>query len=311
MNLALLSGSAHPALAQAVAGSLGVSPVRTAVERFVDGELQIELLDGVRGSDVYLVQPTSPPVDTHVLELLLLADACRRAGASRITAVIPYFGYARQDRRATGREPVSARLIADLIQTAGIHHVVAVDLHSTAIEGFFTVPVEQLTAVPVLAAALDVPQEPAAIVAPDLGAVKLAERYAAFLHLPVAIVHKTRLSAQEVRAGSIVGDVSGRAPVIIDDMITTGGTVHAAATALLAAGCLPRITVLATHAVLVGPALARLQSLPLARFVVTDSVVPGSSLPAQAEVVSLAPLLGAAIRRLHDETSLPDLLRHS
>lgn len=307
MNPLLLTGSAHPSLGQAVAGSLGLPLARVTTQRFVDGEMQVEIEETVRGRDVYLLQPTSPPVHEHLLELLLLADACRRAGAARLTAVIPYFGYARQDRRAHGREPVSARLVADLIQASGIQRVVAVDLHTAAIEGFFAAPVEHLTAVPVLAASLVSVPEHGVVVAPDLGAVKLAERYAALLHLPMAIVHKTRLTAEEVRVSGIVGEVRGRLPIIVDDMITTAGTVQAAAAALLAAACEPRITILASHALLVGPATARLQGVPLAGLIVTDSVVPGSALVPQAEVVSLAPLLADAIRRLHEDATLAPL----
>jgi ribose-phosphate pyrophosphokinase len=310
MNPLLLSGSAHDALAREVAGSLGLPLCRLGMQRFLDGELHVEVQESVRGRDVYLIQPISPPADGHLMELLLLADACRRAGAGRLTAVVPYFGYARQDRRASGREPVSARLVADLVQASGIQHVVAVDLHTAAIEGFFAVPIEHLTAVPVLVAALGPVAERAVIVAPDLGAVKLAERYAALLQRPVAIVQKTRLSGEEVRAGSVVGEVQGRSPVIVDDMITTGGTVHAAAKALLAAGCLPSMTVVASHALLVGPALQRLGSLPIAQFVVTDSVVPSTGLPIETRIARLGPLLADAIQRLHAERSLESLLVH-
>jgi len=209
-----------------------------------------------------------------------------------------------------GREPVSARLIADLIQTSGIGRVVAVDLHTPAIEGFFAQPVEHLTATPLLAAAVALASEAAVIVAPDLGAVKLAERYARQLHLPVAIVHKTRITAEEVRVGGIVGEVRGREPIIVDDMISTAGTVHAACTALLAADCLPRITIAASHAVLVGAAIARLQSLPLELLVVTDSVALATELPPRTQVVGLGALLADAIRRLHEDSSLESLRAH-
>ena len=181
------------------------------LERFPDGELHIELQESVRGHEVYLVQPTCPPVDEHLLELLLLADACRRAGAIHLTAVIPYFGYARQDRRAHGREPLSARLIADLLVSSGIQRLVAVDLHSQGVESAFAIPVEHVSAVPLLAEAVRFSvSRNAVIVSPDLGAVKMAERYARILDLPVAIVHKTRLSGAEVAVQRIVGDVRGK-----------------------------------------------------------------------------------------------------
>ncbi len=308
MELVVLAGPANAPLAGAVTRHLGLRPGKLVLERFPDGELQIEIRESVRGDDVYLIQPTSPPVDEHLLELLLLADACRRAGAARVTAVVPYFGYARQDRRARGREPLGARLVADVMAASGLHRVVAVDLHSPAVEGCFAVPVEHLSAVPMLAQALR-PHvgSGAVIVSPDLGAVKLAERYARLLELPVAIVHKTRISGSEVSVRAVVGEVAGRTPVVVDDMISTGGTVAAAVTALLEAGCRPDVAVVATHALLVGPAAERLRSLPLRRFLSTDSVAPAASLPLPLETVSLGPLLADAIRRLHADRSLGDL----
>jgi ribose-phosphate pyrophosphokinase len=265
----------------------------------------------VRGRDVYLVQPTGPPVDEHLMELLMLADASRRAGAARVTAVMPYFGYARQDRRAHGREPVGARLVADLIRTAGIERVVAIDLHSAALEGFFSMPLEHLSAVPTLAeAARALVGLDAVIVAPDLGAAKLADRYADLLDLPVAIVHKARISGEQVRVRRITGDVLDRQPIVVDDMISTGGTIEAAATALLAAGAAPEIMVVATHALLVGAAEERLARAGVRRLIATDSVPPtaGGRLP--RETVSVAWLLADAISRLHRDLSLTDLIAH-
>ena len=193
MSLKILTGSANPALAESISGKLGLQLTQRILERFPDGELHIELQESVRGHDIYLVQPTCPPVDEHLLELLLLADACRRAGAIHLTAVMPYFGYARQDRRAHGREPLSVRLIADLLAKSGIQRLVAVDLHSQGVESAFAIPVEHVSAVAILAEAVrsSVPRN-AVIVSPDLGAVKMAERYAKLLDLPVAIIHKTR-----------------------------------------------------------------------------------------------------------------------
>jgi ribose-phosphate pyrophosphokinase len=246
-----------------------------------------------------------------LIELLLLGDACRRAGAARVTAVIPYFGYARQDRRASGREPVSARLVADLLQTGGFDRVVAVDLHTTALEGFFAIPLEHLTVVPLLAEAARTGLAPhSVVVAPDLGAVKLAERYGALLLQPVAFVHKTRLSGTEVRAGAVIGDVRDRAPVIVDDMISTGGTIAAAVGALLEAGAVPDVSVVATHALLVGPALQRLAALPLRRLIATDTVIPQAGPAVPLEVASVAPLLAEAVDHLHHGRSLRGLLLH-
>ena len=310
MELKLLAGSAHPRLAADIAGQLGTPLCRCDLRRFPDLELHVQLQDSVRGHDVFVVQPTSPPVETHIFELLLLADACRRADAGRITAVVPYFGYARQDRRAGGREPVTARLVADLMRAAGLQRVVAVDLHSPAIEGFFSVPVEQLTAVTLLADSVRGRlASPTVVVAPDLGAAKLADRYAQRLDLPVAIVHKQRLGAEKVAARRITGEVRGLAPLIVDDMISTGGTIEAASTALIAAGCAPEITVLATHALLVGAAVERLIRLPL-RLVTTDTVANAQRPAISIDRVSLAPLLAAAIERLHKGESLEGLAVH-
>jgi ribose-phosphate pyrophosphokinase len=311
MDLTILAGSSNRSLAEAVASRLGTALGRVGISRFPDGELHLEVQQSIRGDDVFLVQSTSPPVDSNLLEILLLADACRRAGAARLTAVIPYVGYARQDRRATGREPVSARVVADLLQVSGIQRVVAVDLHSPVLEGFFWIPFEHLTAVPTLAGVLrPLVTSESVIVAPDLGAAKLADTYARLLHLPVAIVHKTRVSGEAVSVTGVTGEVRGRAPVIVDDMISTGGTVEAAIRSLLTAGCQPDITVVATHALLIGSALQRLGSLPVRRLIVSDSVELPTALSPLIHPVSLGPLLAEAIGRLHRGESLEDLLVH-
>ena len=312
MELTMISGTANLPLAEGIAAHLGVQLGRRVLQRFPDGELHIEIEESIRGHDVYLLQSTSPPADAHLFELLLLADACRRAGAARLTAVIPYFGYARQDRRASGREPVAARLVADLLRAAGLDCVVAVDLHTSALEGCFPMPIEHVSAIPLLAEAIrsDIPAN-AVIVAPDLGAVKLAERYARLLKVPLAFVQKSRLSGEDVRAERIVGDVHGRVPVLVDDMISTGGTIVAAFQALQVAGTAAEtVRIVASHGLFVGPALERLRRLPLQRVLVTDSVVSpiSSELPLQRQ--SLQPLLADAIQRLHCHESLHDLLVH-
>ena len=309
-RLTLLTGSGHPALAEAVAARLGVTVGVTHVSTFPDGELHVAVRDSVRGDDVYVLQPTGPPFERHFIELLLLVDACRRAGAARLTAVTPYFGYARQDRRAAGREPVGARLMADLLAAGHVQRLVAIDLHSAALEGAFSIPLEHVSAVPLLAqAAHDVPAT-GVVVAPDLGALRLAERYARLFELPTAVVHKTRMSGTEVVAANVSGDVRGRHPLIVDDMISTGATIAAAVAALRAAGSESEVRVIATHALLVGNAVERLRALPLRWMIVADTLpVPdGTGLP--LEVVSVAPLLADALRRLHDDRSLADLLVH-
>jgi ribose-phosphate pyrophosphokinase len=309
MKLVILAGSGNPSLADSVAARLGTRVCRSVLDRFPDGELHAEIQESVRGCDVYLVQPTGPPVDGHLMELLFLADASRRAGAARLTAVVPYLGYARQDRRARGREAIGARVVADALGVAGFERIVAVDLHSVSLEGFFGIPLEHLSAVSLLANAIEeLVTDKSVIVAPDLGAVKLAERYAESLRRPIAIAHKTRLSGEEVRVRGIAGEVAGRVPVIVDDMVSTGGTIEAAAAALIAAGSLREITVVASHALLVGPAIRRLSALPLKRVVVTDSLsMPEhGSLPLQ--VVSLAPMLAETVRRLNAGESMSRLL---
>ena len=320
--LTLLAGSANVPLAAAVARDLGVPLGVASLQRFPDGELHVAVRDSLRGREVYVLQPTTPPFETHLLELLLLADACHRAGATRVTAVMPYFGYARQDRRAGGREPVGARLVGDLLSAGRIDRLVAVDLHSPTLEGFFAFPLEHLTAVPALANALamdggGVGGGDSVVVAPDLGAARLADRYARALNLPVAMVHKTRITGEEVAVRGLTGEVAGRAPVIVDDMISTGATVVAAVAALREAGCRPDFTVVATHGLLVGEAPARLRALRLKRLIVTDTVAPSAATAGLAatalaiQTVTIAPLLAEAVRRLHENRSLADLLVHS
>jgi ribose-phosphate pyrophosphokinase len=312
VSLVLLAGTANPPLAEAISRQLGIPLAAREASRFPDGEMHIEVQTSVRGRDVYLLQPTGPPVEEHLFQLLLLADACRRAGAARLTAIVPYLGYGRQDRRASGREPVGARLVADLLAAGGLDRIVAVDLHSGTLEGIFTTPLEHLTAVPILCEALR-PRLPAdaVIVAPDLGATKLAERYARLLGLPAAFVHKRRLSGERVAVRGVTGEVRDRTPLVVDDMITTGGTVEAAVGAVLEAGARPEVTVCATHGLFVGPAMERLARLPVSRLLTTDSVAaPAGGGPALVRV-TLAPLLADAITRLHGDRSLAELIVHT
>jgi ribose-phosphate pyrophosphokinase len=312
MSLEILSGSANYGLAEKIAKHLGVELAPRILERFPDGELHIEVQRSVRGCDVYLVQPTCPPVDEHFFELFLLADACRRAGAAHLTAVIPYFGYARQDRRSHGREPVSARLVADLINASGLQRVVVVDFHSHAVESAFAIPVEHVSAIAILAEAVrSSVHKDAIVVSPDIGAVKMAERYAKLLDLSVAIIHKSRISGAEVSVQRIVGDVRGREALVVDDMISTGATIEKAIKALLEAGCSPSgVKVLASHALLVGPAAERLGKLPIEKIYVSDSVPAPDRFPLPLQISSLASLLAETIQRLHRLESLGGVLAH-
>lgn len=312
MSLEILSGSANSALAENIAKNLGARFDQRTLERFPDGELHIEIHESIRGCDVYLIQPTCPPVDEHFFELFLLADACRRAGTTHLTAVIPYFGYARQDRRARGREPVSTRLVADLIAASGIERVVVVDFHSHAVESAFAIPVEHISAIPILADAVrpSVGKD-AVVVSPDLGAVKMAERYAKLLNLSVAIIHKSRLSGAEVTVQRIIGDVRGKEILVVDDMITTGATIEKAITALLEAGCSSTgLKVVTSHGLFVGDAAERLGKLPIEEIYVSDSVPPLKQFPLPLHVSSLASLLAETIQRLHCLESLSDVLAH-
>jgi len=310
MNLKIISGSANPALAADIAARLHTGLTPRAIERFPDGELHVEIQETIRGQDVYLIQPTCSPVDEHLFELLLLADACRRAGAKQLTAVIPYFGYARQDRRAHGREPVSARLVADMIGCSGIQRVVTVDLHSRAVESAFSLPVEHLSAVPLLAGAVrPAINQNTVIVAPDLGAAKMAEHYANILNLPVASIHKTRISGEQVKVQRIIGDVRHKEVLLIDDMISTGGTIEKAIQALVEAGCSSSgIKVLASHGLLVGRAAERLADVGIERIYVSDSVPASKQSFLQLQVVSIAPLLFEAIHRLNENESLAKII---
>ena len=310
MNLNILSGTANTPLAAAIAAALRTETIHRVLQRFPDGELHVELQQSVRGQDVYLIQPTSLPVDEHLFELLLMADACRRAGAARLTAVIPYFGYARQDRRAHGREPVSARLVADLIQASGIQRIVTVDLHSRAVEGAFAVPLEHLSAVSLLAQAVRPAVAPnTVVVAPDLGAAKMAELYGELLDLPVAIIHKTRISGDQVKARRIIGDVRGKELLLVDDMISTGVTIEKAIQLLMEAGCSSTgIKVLASHGLFVGTAAERIGALGIQKLYVSDSVPAPAQLPTPLQVVSLAPLLAEAIHGLNQDESLARII---
>ena len=308
---ALLAGSASRVLASAVERELGQRFADSTIERFPDGEVFVRLDDPVRGHEVIILAATAPPVNDHLVELLALADACRRADAAHIVALIPYFGYARSDRRDGRRTPIMASLVAELIERVGIDHVVTVDVHTPTLEGFFRIPVDSLTAVPVLADALQarVTVANTVIVAPDLGALRLANRYAAKLDLSVAVCHKRRLSGTEVSVGRITGAVAGLRCIIVDDMISTGGTIVESVRALNEAGALPDHTVAATHAVLVPGALERIAGAGVRQLFVTDSIEPRSDVvPGLSPVVvSIAPLLATAIRRLLNGGSLREL----
>ena len=299
----ILAGNANPDLARSVALLLGTPLGAATVSTFRDGETQVVLHEDVRDRDVFVFQPTSPPVNQHLVELLLLLDAVRRSGAGRRIAVVPYYGYARQERRATPQEPISARLVADLITAAGADQVITIDLTAAAIEGFFDLPVEHLHAAAVLAQAFaGAAPDTVAVVAPDIGAVKRAEAFQrlAVPGAPLAVVLKERPRPDEVRAGEVVGEVRGRHAILVDDIISTGGTLLRAAEALLARGA-RSVSACATHAVLVPGAREALATSPLERVVVGDTIPVWPD--GKIEVVSVAPLLAEAVARIHGQPS--------
>lgn len=304
-DFVLFGGTANPELAQAIARELGVRLSESRVERFPDGELSVKLHHSVRRREVYVVQPTSPPVNDHLVELLAFADVCRRAAAARITAIVPYFGYARADRRDGRREPITASMVAAVMQTAGIGHVLAIDLHTPQVEGFFQVPVDALSAVGPICDALagTLPPE-LTVVSPDSGRVRMATEYARRLDAPVAILMKRRDSGSHTETTHLVGDVRGRACLVVDDMISTGGTLVGSIRALRDAGA-REFHVAATHGLLIGDACARLEAEGVSEVTVTDTVrVPAWD---RLRVVSVAPRIAEAIRRMSSHESVSEM----
>ena len=307
-DFGIFAGSAIPELAAAIARELGLPLGACAVERFPDGETWVGLDEPVRGRDVFIVQSTSPPVNESLVELLAFSDACRRAAAGRITAIMPYFGYARQDKRHGRREPITASMVALLLQAVGINHVVTVDLHTPQIEGFFQIPVDSLTAVPTLSKALSTRlPEGVVVVSPDAGRVKMATEYAQRLSASVAVLHKRRESGTATKVTHLVGDVRDRPCLIIDDMISTGGTIAESIEALLKAGARPEITVAATHGVFVEGCRDKLSHKAVREVLVTDTIAVAAQGWEQLKVVSVAPLLASAIRRFAADGSIREL----
>ncbi len=308
-RMAVFSGMAHPALAEQVAQSLKRPLGEIVVRQFRDGESRVQIMDDIRGADVFLVQPTSPPVNQNLMELLVMVDAARRASAGRITTVIPYYGYARQEKKTSGREPISAKLVANLLTMAGANRVLTMDLSAPAIEGFFDIPVDHLTMIPLLAKHVSkLNLEDVVVVAPDVGAVQRADRFRQLLGgVPLAILFKDRPRPDEVTVEGMVGEVAGRNVVLVDDLISTGNTLIAAAEKVRAQGAL-RIFAVATHGVFAEYAIERLHDSLIERTIVSDTIpVPGDG--ASLEVVPVAPMLAEVINRVHFGISVSDLLR--
>ena len=296
----VFSGSANCGLATSVALYLGRKPAACEIRRFPDGELYLRLDESVRDREVFVIQPTSPPVDANLIELLAFGDACRRNRAKRVTAVVPYFGYARSDKRLAHQEPILAGMAAHLMEAAGFDHVVTVDLHAAQIEGFFHIPADNLTAVPAICDVLRerLPSD-LIVVSPDEGRVKMAAHYARLLGSPVAVLHKERENGTKTKVTRVVGDVRGRPCLIIDDMISTGGTIARSIDALLEAGARAEIFIAATHGLFVGDARKKLAHPAVRKIFVTDTIAPQPDDWDRLEVISVAPLHASAIQGGH------------
>jgi ribose-phosphate pyrophosphokinase len=309
-ELKLFSGNANRPLAEEIAQYLRVLLSDAEVSRFSDGEVFVQFNENVRGADVFIVQPTCPPVNDSLMELLIMVDALKRASAHRITAVLPYYGYARQDRKVQGRVPISAKLVADLMEAAGVDRVLALDLHAGQIQGFFNIPVDHLFAAPVVMIDYLRKKElhDPVIVSPDAGGVERARAIAKRLSAGLAIIDKRREGPNSAVAMHLIGDVEGRDAIVIDDMIDTAGTLVQAVGAIQREGA-RRILACGVHAVLSGPALERIKASPIEEVVVTNSVPlpPEKRNAARITVLTVAPLLGEAIRRIHDEESVSTL----
>jgi ribose-phosphate pyrophosphokinase len=308
-DLKLFSGSAHPSLTKEIADFLGIPVGQARLRRFPDSEVSFQIDENIRGADVFIIQPTSNPVDQHLMEMLVMIDAFRRSSAARITAVVPYYGYARQDRKDKPRVPISAKLVANLLSAAGTNRVLTMDLHKAQIQGFFDIPVDHLFAAPVIIdylARLNSPK--LTIVSPDAGGAERARAYAKRLDAELAIVDKRRSEDGSAEVMNVIGDVEGRTCILQDDIIDTAGTIQKAATGLKNAGAL-KVFACAVHGVLSGPAIERIENAPIDQLVVTNTIpLRGDAQNCRKIVVlSVARLLGQAIRSIHEETSVSSL----
>jgi len=308
-ELKVFTGSAHPSLTREIADFLGIPVGQARLRRFPDSEVSFQIDENIRGADVFIVQPTCNPVDQHLMELLVMIDAFRRSSAARITAVVPYYGYARQDRKDKPRVPISAKLVANLLSAAGTNRVLTMDLHKAQIQGFFDIPVDHLFAAPVIIEYLTRLNSPKlTIVSPDAGGAERARAYAKRLDAELAVIDKRRSEDGTAEVMNVIGDVDGRTCILQDDLIDTAGTIQKAATALRSAGAL-RVLACAVHGVLSGPAIERVEHSPIDELIVTNTIpLRGDAQRCKKIVVlSVARLLGQAIRSIHEETSVSSL----
>jgi ribose-phosphate pyrophosphokinase len=306
-GLKLLVGSGNPALSEEIARSLGLDPAKSTISRFADGEIFVRIDENVRGNDVFILQPTNPPAE-NIMELLLLIDAAKRASAARITCVMPYYGYSRQDRKDQPRVAIGAKLVANMIVTAGAHRVVGIDFHQHQLQGFFDIPVDHLYAAPVFVSHYRKKNlHDVVVVAPDVGSAKLARGFAKRLNGSLAIIDKRRPRPNHSEVVNVVGEVDGRDCILTDDMIDTAGTVAEASRALKKLGA-KDVYVCATHALLSGPAVERLSDAPITEVTVTDTVrIPEEKRFPQLLILSVGDLLSKAIRYIHSEQSVSSL----
>jgi ribose-phosphate pyrophosphokinase len=303
-QLKIFTGNSHPKLAEDLCEYLGTELVNAEVGRFKDGEISVRTFETVRGADVFVVQPTSPPVNENLMELLIIIDALRRASARRITAVIPYYGYARQDRKANPRDPITSKLVANLLTQAGARRILSIDFHASQIQGFFDIPVDHLYASPIMVDYFkDFDRSNLIAVAPDVGSVKRVRSFAESLDIPMAIIDKRRPKANVAEVMNVIGEVDGKNVILLDDMIDTAGTITAAASVLKEKGA-KDIYACGTHALFSGPAVERLKNAPISKIIVTNTIAQENHGLENLEVLSVAPLLGEAIDRIFKDLSV-------
>lgn len=308
-DIVVFTGNSNTSLVDKICENLEIDKGKCTVSTFSDGEISIDIGISVRGKDAFIIQSTSSPVNDNLMELLILIDALKRASAGRINAVIPYYGYARQDRKTKAREPITSKLVADLLTKAGADRVVAMDLHAGQIQGYFDIPVDHLTAVPYLARYFKdiVKEDDFVVVSPDLGGVTRTRKFANELNLPIAIIEKRRPKANVSEVMNIIGDVDGKSVILVDDIADTAGTITQAADALKAKGA-KYVYGAATHGVLSGPAIERIKNSSLEKFVITDTIeLPEEKNIDKIDVVSVAPIFASAIRRINTSTSVSEM----
>ena len=311
-DIKIFAGNSNKDVAYRMAKELGLPVGKSDVVTFSDGEISCSIFESVRGSDVFVVQSTCEPVNDHLMELLIMIDALRRASAGRITAVMPYFGYARQDRKAKARDPISAKLVADLITTAGADRVLTMDLHAAQIQGFFDIPVDHLLGVPLLVPHFnekfkDLPKDELVVVSPDLGSVTRARKFAEKFDAPIAIIDKRRPKANVSEVMNIIGEVAGKTCVIVDDLIDTAGTLCNAANALVEKGGAKEVYACATHGVLSGPAIERLEKSAIKELVLLDTIPLGDKKCSKIQMIPVAPVFAEAIERIYEDKPVSPL----